>query len=244
MVATAGKILSEEELRAYTKCSQFYYYGGLVHSETPLQVVQTSFERVVADTIRTAHSDPTLRLTKNILHAIKATGAAKTLMEGQVQDLVRNTTLYLHEMFKFFSLDTYIPVTGPLPYILKVGRTPIELKLSGTFKTAQNQTLHAVCFTPFTTAHAAAADPVTHLKLQSLKQLVKPHYKRAQARLHLFGISKRNQLVYSSLSSDESNLSAIKQIEQVIKIMESGYHYPLTPCLFSCPFKETCKPGE
>ena len=52
--ATAGKILTESELRTYAKCSQLYHYGGSYDIDRQLVVIKHAFERIVADAIRKA----------------------------------------------------------------------------------------------------------------------------------------------------------------------------------------------
>ena len=241
-VATAGKILSEEELRTYAKCSQLYHYGGSYVPRNQMIVITHAFERIVWNALRNPESDPHKTFTSDVTSGLSKISSLSSLLDGQIEELVRNSTNYLRELFSFFSLQTYIPITGPLPYTLRVSRTPINLNLSGTFRTKKNQTIHAVSFTPYYSPHAMENDPITHLKLASLRNFVSKRNNRAQAKLHIFGMNKAGQMSYASVDSNQSTANHVKRVEAMIKAMEQGSYYPLVPCPYSCPFKEKCRP--
>jgi hypothetical protein len=207
-------------------------------------VITHAFEKIVSDALRRPDADPLKRFTSNIMSGLSEIESLNTLLDGQVEELVRNSTNYLREVFGFFSLKKYIPITGPLPYTLRVRKTPIELNLSGTFRTKKNKTIHAVSFTPYYSSHAMVNDPITHLKLASLRNFVTKRHNSTQAKLHIFGINKSGSMTYTSVNSNQSTVKHVKQVERMIQAMELGIDYPLVPCPYSCVFKEKCRPGE
>ena len=165
-------------------------------------------------------------------------------MDAQARDLVNKCILWTNDFFALFPFSTYIPVYGPLEYTVKVSRTPVRLHISGVYRTTRNQTLHVVVFSPYTDLHSMINDPTIHLKLQTLKRFVAPHSsKRAQCKVHIFGMQKNNEQLYHSLDTSEANLDVLPRIEQLVKLMESGYHYPVVPCKHQCPYKKQCHPA-
>ena len=154
--------------------------------------------------------------------------------------------LWLKEFFNVFSFNTYIPVYGPLKPKIKISRTPIELNISGIYRSKKNQTLHVLTFAAHNSEHSMINDPTLHLKLSVIKPFVSEHLSsgRPQAVIHSFGYGKNDNINYHSFSSDEIDNNFIKMIELLVQQIESGYHFPVIPCNHRCKFKPICFPDK
>jgi len=240
---TAGKILNEEEIRAYMKCSKFYSFGGKVQAPILTDILQYVFERLTSHVLRTEIGDPLFLIQSFIQKAIYSKGFHKELMDQQVAELVRRATLCLDDLFRIFTIGPYLPVYGPIDYRIKVSKTPLDLNISGIFRLVKNQTLHAVQFTPYINPLDMQNDPITHMKLKVFSKAVKPHGKRRpQVKLHQFSIDSSNSLVYNSIDSNLLSDKHLKIFSYLISEMERGVYFPRIPCNFMCPYKQKCKP--
>lgn len=242
--ATAGTVLTEERLRAFLKCSQFYHYGGVEKPHTKAMMAQYALEAWMALSLRDRRSDRALRITKAIMRATKDSGIGNDYLSQQVQKMQRETTLWLDSFLKIFKEDMYFPVTGPLPYRVVCSKTPIELRMSGIMRTAKNKTLHVISFSPHNDVHSQINDPITHLKLHALKSFV-PKAKRPQAMLHMLWSTKQGELGYNNIDSNQLSPEYLQMIESKIQEIENGRHFPVLPCLYDCKFKKSkCRPEK
>jgi len=242
---TAGKFLNEDDLRAYAKCSRYYHLGGEHTEEHLVAIIRYVFEALTSHSIRKDIKDTLYTMQKYIYRSMKELKVQENLLDSQVQTLHRKATLILSEIFLSFSLDQYLPVYGPFEYNTKVNKTPVTLKVSGLYRSKKNQTLHIVCFTPYTHTHAALNDPVMQLKLQTLKHVVKPHGSgRPQAKLHIFGLNSKSNLFYTSQDSRDINKTTLHQVTQLVTQIETGNHFPLVPCPYMCKYKQNCYPEK
>jgi len=243
---TAGKALSEEELRAYSKCSQLWYYGGKYKATELGQVVQTATEYWMAQRTRTSQLNYNLTLTKGVeIGMIKAEIRKKNLA-AKADQIQNQAFLWMDYFFRQFRQDEYFPVSGPLPWRVQIGKTAIDLRFSGAFRTKKNQTLHIINFTPLTKRQDQLNDPLTHLKLYALEKLVKYHGQRPQAVLHLLWSpdSKQEKLGYDIILGENLDPKYLKMISAQVQQIEAGFHFPVVPCKsFSCEFKNRCFPG-
>ena len=244
MVKTAGRFLTEQELRTHTKCSQLHFYEGELTTPRVTALAEFTFEALTSHSVRKDILDPLHLMQKYLFRASRDLGYNDELMENQVLQLRRQATLMLGDIFNIFSFTQYIPIYGPITYNVKVHKTPITLRVSGLYRSLKNQTVHIVCFSPYTNEHAIANDPTLMLKLQTLKRVVKKHHSgRAQAKLHLFGASGSDRnLLYSSMESGDVSPQGLTQVTNLVKQLEADIHYPLVPCSHICKFKRRCFP--
>lgn len=244
MIHTAGRFVTETELRTYTKCSQLHFYGGELETPPVLALAKYAFEALTSHSVRKDILDPLHLMQKYLYRACRELGYDDIYMDNQVLGLRRQATTLLGDVFNLFSFETYIPVFGPLHYNTKLHKTPVTLNISGLYRSTKNQTLHIVCFSPYPNDHAMVNDPTVQLKLQTLKRVVKAHYSgRPQAKLHIFGVSPaENNLLYSSRESGDINPKALTQITNLVKQLETDHHHALVPCPYQCPFKKKCFP--
>jgi len=244
MIATAGKVLSEGDLRAYIRCSQLYHYGGKLESSLETKVAKRSLEWLTSHCLRKSVKDPSPLLMEAVLRAFKSLGLQNELLEGQINDLTNKTILWLYEFYKLFDPTEYFIVTGPLPYRVVVSKTPIELDISAVLRNRKNQTLHIISFTPHKHRHSQVNDPITHMKLHVLKGFVKRHKTgRELARLHTLWVKKEGKFGYSHINASDLNPNYLKTVKGLMRSMESGFHFPVLPCTRYCSYKRKCFPG-
>lgn len=241
---TAGEFLTEDRLRAYAKCSQFYFYGGEVSHDIPIRVLKETIEKILAQSTR-RDQDPASIMAPVISQIVARVTKQEQLTESQQEALVKQTVLLVDEFFRLFPGDKYTVVSPALPLRVLVSKTPVNLQVSGVLRSAKNQTLHIIDFSPYQTEHALNTDPVAILKVHLLKDVVREEYmsRRPQAMIHMFGLTKQGNLTYSTVDSNETNQGRVARVEGLVKQIEQGFQYPLTPCPHACPFKSKCRPG-
>jgi len=168
------------------------------------------------------------------------------MLTPQLTQYMHSCILWLREFFKILPFDKYEPVLGPIRPRVIISKTPIELYISGIFRSKKNQTVHAVCFGAHAGEHSLLNDPCAIMKLKLLEPFVKKHVQssRPQVVLHIFGFGKNNNLQYHSCSTNEIGKESYLMVEGLIKTMEMGHHFPVIPCHHKCPYKKDCFPSK
>jgi hypothetical protein len=242
---TLGKQITEDELRAYTKCSKFYYFGGKTEGTFGLKVVKDTVERLTIKSIRGLIKDPMLDVHASLLTSMAHHAQKESLIEPQIERYLSACMLWLEEFFNLFAFSTYIPVFGPIKPTIKVSNTPVKLDISGIYRSTKNQTIHAVSFSPYKTKHAIINDPTLILKMKLLSPFVNEHFpsNRPKIKLHVFYYGKSHNLGYVDISSNSIDENRYKMIENIVANMEQAHNYPVIPCLYSCKYKKICLPS-
>lgn len=239
---TAGISLTEKQLRTYNKCSQLYAFDGEIQLPNIVGIAEYVFERMTTQTIRKNIDDPLYLLQQLVTRAIYHFKFNQTLLDQQVDELSRRSIIYLNDLFDIFTIGPYIPIYGPIEQRLRISKTPIDLRVSGIFRSAKNKTVHCVQFTPYTNTHSVINDPLTQLKINIFSRVVEPHPKRKEnVCIHTFG-ARGHDIFYTSVNDEDYNRKYIKMIKQQIKSIEDGYHMPIIPCPYACAFKTKCTP--
>lgn len=244
MVATGGQALSEERLRAYFKCSQLFHFGGTNEPDLPNKMAQIAVEYYMSSRLRSPHRDRAYLISKAVLHAAKLCELETKHLVGQQQKLTNQTTLWLDEFHNLFKPEVYYPVTGPLPWRRTVSKTAVDLRISGIFRTAKNQTLHVLSFSPFSDRHSQVNDPVLHLKAEALLEFVKRNPKRPRTMVHMLWVRSNGKLGHDFITSKSLNPHYMDAITKKVQQAERGEHIPLLPCPYQCPYKNKCYLGE
>ncbi len=242
--ATAGRAITEEELRTYAKCSQLHHFGGKVELPLHLAIAQQTFERVVVDCIRNQSEDPVRYLQGALSRSLSLKRARPKMLEGQVRELQNQVTIWVGKIFEILPPNMYLPVSGPIEPRMKVGKSVVDLHISALFRSRRYQTVHAVGIVPYSSSRDILSDIPSMLKLRILEPLVKKHFatKRPQARIHLFAWSEGGGLRYENMDSNQLNEHYLRMVENLVGQIETEYHFPLLPCGYGCPFKDVCIP--
>ena len=244
--STAGQILSEERLRAYVKCSEYYNFGGTVSYTFGTSVVKSTVERLIIKALKSGLKNPYADIQSALLDAIAEINQKENLIEPQLNNYLNTCILWLKEFFELFPLNTYEPVLGRIQPNISIEKTPISLDISGIFRSKNTQTIHAITFAPLASKHSVLNDPCSILKIMLLEPFVKKHIQsnRPQVVLHTFGYGKNDNMLYYSLSSNDITKRHKHMVKSIVRGINSGNHFPVLPCLFSCPYKRECFPGD
>jgi hypothetical protein len=240
--ATAGRVISEEELRAYTKCSQLFHYGGTVEEPLLTKVVRFTVEHMLVTSLKEDIENPSLEFTPSLRRVLLQLKVKDLLQDAEVDQLLRNSTYALNEIWKVLNPKELMPISGPLDYKMKVSKTPVQLRISGVLRKQKTKELIVPVFMPVALSHSVLNDPVLHLKLDLIRQFGTAHHKRPTASAYAFAVQSNGEVIFHLLKDTEQSKQRLKMIELQIKAMEIGYHYPVLPCLHTCPFKQRCFP--
>lgn len=237
-------VISEEQLRAFAKCSEYYSLGGGDQLNFQQRVVKNAFERLVTRSLRQRLKDKERGLHSALLQAISEEGQKEHLFESQISRHMNTCLLWLNDMLEIFSFNIYTPILGKIQPSVKIGRITVKLDISGVFRSAKNKTIHAVSFSSYSSKHAMLNDPSLSLKLSVLKPFVTKHsgIKRPQVVLHLFSYGTKDNLQYYSIDSNQINKQNVNMVKSISKGIELGVRYPVNPCNHSCQFKNKCYP--
>ena len=177
-----------------------------------------------------------------VVDAVTKINRTERLLEPQLKRYMNTTLLWIREFFDIFPVEKYIAISGPIKPRITVSRTPIEVRVSGIFRSEKRQTIHAIVFTSGATEHHMKNDPTLHMVLKILKPLVKKHQQteRPQVVLHAFGFGKNNNVNYYTYNSNDIDQNKIEMVTSLVRTMESGHHFPVLPCLYRCPYKREC----
>ena len=241
---TAGRLITESELRAYAKCSKYHAFGGLYSPDDRLAVIQYAIEKAYATALRKNLQDPILAFTNAVQEKARSLERWQSLMEPQQADFVRECILLGNQVIKAFPAHEFLQVTSVYPFKVKLSKTPIQLSVSAIFKTPKKKTLHFISFNPYSGSHAAYWDIPSHLKIQYLKQHVPEHNLRKHRAIgHIFGLSEKgSKLHHTTIYDTDINEDLLKSGLRLIQNMERSYSMPLLPCPYTCEFKKRCLP--
>jgi len=241
-ISTAGKILDENDLRSFSKCSEFYRRGGRDKLTFGQELVRASMEKLFIKSLKKELKDPASDLQSTILFSLKEINKNHNLLEPQIDKNMNLAILWLKDFFNIFPLSKYITILGPIEPVVKINKTPIKLHISGLFRSKERQTIHAITFSPYGNKHSILNDPSNILKIKMLQPFVQKHLQtnRSQVILHIFSFTKNGNLEYHSIDSNDVTTNKFETIKSLVKAIESDYRYPVIPCNHSCPFKKDC----
>ena len=240
---TAGKILEEEEIRAFLKCPQFYKRGGIFRPSFEVRVLKKTVEYTIIKALRSKLKDPLKDIHSLFLRCIIQENSMEGLLENQLKAFTVQGTLWLNKFFAILPLGLYFPVLGRITPVHIVSKTPVRLDISAVLRSTKNQTLHLLSFSPYYDVDNMEKDPINIWKLYSLQDFVGLHPRsgRPQTKLHLLTFNTQNNLKYTSLDSNDLTEKRIAFSKSVIKSMESGFSYPLLPCPYPrCSYRNIC----
>jgi len=241
---TAGEIIHEDRLRAYLRCSEYYQFGGSYTPTLNHYVVKHSYQNLICNRLRKTTRTHAQVMSSSVMTAIRRFGAFDSLMEPQVQELIKKAIFLADEIDQILPPKKYLILTGPLPFRVKISRTTFELEVSAILRSLKKKTIHIVTFSPYATSHALQWDIPTHLKIQHLKNVVPFHQSRKQRAIaHIISIKEKgNSLHHSIIDDNQVNPRLLERITKIAQQMEEGYSRPLIPCPYKCEFKSKCYP--
>ncbi len=244
--ATAGRVLTEEGLRAYTKCSQFHHYGGADVLPLDIRLLEWAYESLLTQMLNKPTQDRSFLISFNVNKAVHHLKLRDSLEESQVQELTARCMVQLNDVLSLLSPWFYTPLYSAWKFRTRVSKTPIDLHVSSVLFNKNTQTLNLVAFSPFRASADNKNDPVLILKSKILSQIGRRFkLKAGYVRLHIISISSTGEIIYDTFTERKAGVpAAIENTKRLIEAMEAGFHYPRLPCTIPCPFRKKCFVGE
>jgi hypothetical protein len=242
------KILTEEKIRAYMKCSELYSFGGDVELPLKTMMFEYVYIKSILDNLKYRDEfDFNFSLNVNMLIGAKALGLQE-IDPGFREEITRHTALYMHELYTILRPKIYMPSFGPFEYRVNISKSVVKLNAASLLATSDHheggRVYHAVTFSPYSSARDMTNDAVQRIKLLTLSMSnpFKTIKDKPRVKLHIFSSSGTKDLNYASLEYNPSTDNKLwaSYVEQPIKLIESDYHYPLVPCIHKCPYKNIC----
>lgn len=234
-----GRVLTEDNLRAFGHCPRYFSFGGNAPIPGSIALLKLTTEKVISNAVRSDKLDPMNRHMKCLLQASKELKLKDTFLESQVKEMEAHVGIALGEVFNAFSAHKFLPVFGPAPWKVKISKSVIQLETSGILRSS-DKTLHFIEFSPFQTIHGFRNDPILHLKIDSVRGFCSTIFKEKKIVIHAFGLNEKYKLLYNKVETATTSQIPLQRIERQIKAMEIGYDSPVLPCAFQCPFKHQC----
>jgi len=241
--ATAGKILDEEEVRAFQKCNQLYAFGGSVEYRLNTSLLKTSVEMMIVDALKKPIDNPLRSYPKYMNRALVKHKVHDDYLVGQVQDIMTTMSYRLNDFWEMFSPKNFIPIVGPRHFRSVVSKTAIDVYISCVFMQERNKTLHILDFTPYSSEHAQVNDVMLPIKMKAIKAFAKKDKRITPVRIHSIGLTEGDVFLYRSLAHKDLEENLIGRSEKLIKGIEIGMDNPSIPCKFyKCPYRNKCNP--
>lgn len=247
-------LIEENDLRAFIKCSEYYYLGGTQEVPPKTEYMQFLYRRLILDLLQNPATDYKQSLflhSKKLEYSLKR----KNKFNFETEKAIQHAILAVHDMLEILIPDTYIPSFGPFEYLVEFKKDHLKLsvdslllvnpKKASSKYLSKSRTLHAVSIVPFTTLKDMESDIVSIIKMQTLGNHTPLNTKSIGAKLHLFGAGPGvDSLFYTVLEykNDADSKEWLNYLEAPVKLFSSGYHYPVVPCQYACPFKTQCRP--
>lgn len=241
MRSLEATVLTEDDLRSFQMCPRYLRFGGTTVFPDVVQLLKSTTEKAISDSIRNDRLDPSMKYMKALLRSSKELELDERYMEGQVKDMHSKVGIALGELFGGFSGNQFVPVFGPAPWRVHVSKSTIQLRVSGVLYSEASKMLHIVDFSPYQTMHGLKNDPITYLKAKTLLQFVRPWFSgKKDVLLHTFTINEKDKLLYNRIDSKTIAQGALESIERTVQGIEAGLDFPVLPCSRSCPYKTKC----
>ncbi len=265
IATTAGKVLSETQLRALLSCSEYYSFGGEVQSNWWVPILSNVISYPILDSSVslkdiTSVSSPLYKQSKKLLKKIDK--------DRKVFSTHFSRTQFHHALVTQFSnlyrgLDMYKSkaVLGPTKLRVRFSKTPVDLSIEGAIATSapflgeQRDRYTFIKVSEAITASHARRDPLMFKTAEAVSSLLKHtvssdslhpdsclYYIGLQTKLKTF---PKNPLYFKLYSYRIPLGSLDKQkslhIESVVKAYEQHGSFPAYPCpVKNCKFRKEC----
>jgi hypothetical protein len=241
MLKTAGTVLTDNDLRTVSRCSELFDLGARLHLAPEEQIVKRALEHSIAQSLRKAQLWPEF-FPKGVAQAITDLRLYRDYLDGQVIQWQNQAILWHDLLSKILSPAQYFPVLGPTPWRVQVSKTPVDINVVGVLRTAKNQTLHVLYYSPYADTHDRLNDPALPLLLSTMDKLLpQSHARKTNVRAHIVGSDKQGGLYYNNLDSASVTNQMIERASSIVKTLEAGLHWPALPCPWAtCPVKHKC----
>lgn len=254
----ASLVLTEDRLRAFMKCPAFFHFGGTTQIPLRTAVLEFVYIRMILEIMRNPDFEYKFFLNATLAKTPRQLKLAEHLEPVEIKEYMRHAAINTDEIFRILNPQRYIPAFGPFEYPIKVSHVVFKPRIAALLATNINnysarverdrhRILHAVTFSPFSSPRDMENDIVQRIKVMSLANAspIRASHDSSDIKLHIFSAgTKTGELSYTSIewNSERDGSGWGQYLEAPIKLMESGYDYPINPCLYSCPYKNICAP--
>lgn len=230
---------SENEFRQFLKCKRLYsYQKDFNFSHIEIKILQDIFTRVSSLYLKNSHYSLD-NLYNDCITVLNKHNKTLSFLESQYETVLNSLILYSNQLFKYFNINNYYPVFGPVYLNKSISNSIVKLKISGIFR-SKNQTLHLVFFSPFTKRIDILNDPILHFTSEEFFQFVKSHKSnRAKVIVHIFYYKDYAEIGYINYNPKNKK----QNYQSLVQDIESQNYFPVTPCPYKCKFKNKCE-GE
>jgi len=230
--------IKEEEFRTFLQCAKRYQEGDLHQARFNLRVARRTIESLFVKSIRNELKDPGRALQGALLRSLTVCNREEGLLEPQLEESHRQCTLWISEFLEYLPFSRYVPVAGPFPSVVQVGKMALQLEFSGILKMRENKTLHLVTFTPRADRHFLLNDPPTYLKIKLMDPITRSKYGsgNTKTRIHIFSMDKHNKIYYQGYDNRRVSNEPMKHLKAAGSLLVNGYAMPTLPCP-----QKTCK---
>lgn len=234
-----NKVLTEEDLRAFSYCPRYLSFGGSNVYPDSTALLKLTVEKAISDSIRKDRLDPGMKYMKSLLRSSKELQLDSRYMEGQVRELHSKVGIALGELFGAFDANSFLPVTGPIPWRVKVSDSVVQVTTSAVLQ--EKTTLHLIDFSPYRNIHGIKNDPIIYLKAQTVSQLAKTWFSESsECILHVFSLSEKEKLLYYKVPSTDISNAILSKVTNIVQGIELKLNFPILPCNRNCLYKTEC----
>lgn len=235
---------TEEELRAFLKCSEFYKFGGTIDKSIELIMLENAIKKVCISMFRDGSQDPVRLAAFAIEQEARRKEIHTKMLEPEIDKMKRKAMINAHSLMKTFPFNKYKMVNPAMTFKTEVQKVQIELDVTAIFESNKNKSLHFIDFIPNFDAHAMAWDIPAILKAKYLSRFVpKSNLERAvDVQGHLFSVNTNNELIHVITSFKKQTATLDLKIAKLFRRFAKKEYMPLVPCPYACKFKKKCYP--
>lgn len=231
-------IIAPTEIKTYIRCSEFYHLGGRDEQTLFHKMITYLLTSLMAKRIRKDKGWEKGNLASDVARLVLKLDLHKTMLEQEINDLVHRLYYAMDAIFTDLPSSTHVVVSGFLEYKIPVSRSFIEIQQLGILRKTYSAELIVPYISPYKTVHDMMNDPLLYFQLKHTGLFGKPSERtRPLASIHCYSIQETGKVNVLVLKHNEILESRKDQIVNIVKGIENGIHYPVTPCTFACPFK-------
>lgn len=239
---TAGKKLSEDEVRSAARCLERHVQDPGIIWPPKVAAAKQAFEHVLSHRLRRGDTNLPFWKTKYYQQSLKQHGLWTSEVDYLDDGDSRAVVLMGAEIERLFNDNIYTPAWPPDRHVLMISQTPVEVKLSGIYHQKDTDDFHIIDFSPYRWLFDVRNDPTLVLKMQVLQSFLQD---RGNTIVHSFAWDENDRMLYRKINHKEFKKREMDRVTSLVKALEAGLQWPTNPCPDSkCPFRKTCFPRE
>tara|TARA_R110001599_G_scaffold79412_2_gene215147 strand:- start:988 stop:1677 length:690 start_codon:yes stop_codon:yes gene_type:complete len=227
-------LLHQEDLRTVLYCPKFYEFNGPKEESIHIKILNKLHSKITVLFLKN-QSISVSEIYTSLLSILSREDTSDMLPSDRT-NLLNKINIDISDSLKKFCIDNYMPILGPITFNKSINGTTYSFQVNGIYKDLRNKTIHFAEFFDGN-EHAALNDPALKIKLDTIKDIVPPHYTgRVRAYLHVF-YYQNNEIQRLILSSEKN---VVPDYSIVSTIINSKSYFPILPCHRKCAYKKQC----